>query len=423
MLWLKLLMWAAFFRAACTGRFMSIFFVDLGLTDSHIGILFGLKYLVWFLSTVFWSYLADKTKKRYLIYQIVIMTSGILSFGMILPHYYFDIKQNKNVLFILMLSSCGIFWCFSLCIFALQDALIILRIDNKKIYGTIRQHGAIAWGIMHITIGVLLDFVFNNIKWMIIMCSTLTIPFLFISYIAFDRKIKNDTNKISDTQLIVNKTSDVSNDDEEKVSAAQFLKFVISKPSTISLYFLMFAVGGTQSVATSLLFPFVFQIGTDKYSHILYTLLGCSVAVTVTFEIPIFRFSEKIIDTMKYKNMIIIGVLCLITRCIGYSVLTANTLWCLVFIEPLHGITYSLIKLCLVNIMYDLFGDKYAATAQGSMSSVQGGLGPLIFVPGAGYVMQYISGQWLYRGVAVFLTFALIIFVISTRNTTFHSHK
>ena len=72
--------------------------------------------------------------------------------------------------------------------------------------------------------------------------------------------------------------------------------------------------------------------------------------------------------------------------------------------------------------MYDLFGEKYAATAQGSMSSIQGGLGPLIFVPSAGYVMQYISGEWLYRGVAACLTFALIIFVISTKNTTFQRY-
>lgn len=93
------------------------------------------------------------------------------------------------------------------------------------------------------------------------------------------------------------------------------------------------------------------------------------------------------------------------------------------FIEPLHGTTFALIQLSTVNIMYDIFGKKYAATAQGSLSSINSGLGPLMFVSSAGYIMQYVSGQWLYRIVAIWLIFALILFLITTRKVKFLDHQ
>ena len=139
----------------------------------------------------------------------------------------------------------------------------------------------------------------------------------------------------------------------------------------------------------------------------------------VSFEIPIFHFSEWVIDKIGYKKMIILSAVLLIIRCIGYSLLSADTLWCLMLIEPLSGTTFALTKLSIVNIMFDLFGEKYAATAQGSMNSIQKGFGPLLFMIGSGFVMQYVSGQWMYRGVVVWLVTALITFVVSTRNVQF----
>merc|ERR1712129_116766 len=183
-----------------------------------------------------------------------------------------------------------------------------------------------------------------------------------------------------------------------------------SEPSTLSLYALMFMVGGGQNVATNLLFPYVLSLmPANNFYH---SFLGLTVAVTVTFEIPIFAFSERIIDRLRYKKMIIVGVICLICRCVAYSLLSADTLWLLLLIEPLHGITYSLVQLSAVNIIYDLFGEKYAASAQGSLSAIRSGLGPLLWVSSSGFVLQFVSGKWCYRIVAIGITLSLIAFVL-----------
>lgn len=73
-------------------------------------------------------------------------------------------------------------------------------------------------------------------------------------------------------------------------------------------------------------------------------------AVKVSFEVPIFHFSERVIDGMGYKSMLIASAALLIVRSIGYSLLSADTLWCLKLIEPLSGTTFALTKLLMVNI-------------------------------------------------------------------------
>merc|ERR1711920_368976 len=112
--------------------------------------------------------------------------------------------------------------------------------------------------------------------------------------------------------------------------------------------------------------------------------------------------------------------MCLILRCVGYSLLSVDNLWLLLFIEPLHGITYALIQLSMVNIINDLFGEKYAASAQGSIASIRSGLGPLVWVSLSGYVMQFVSGKWCYRIVAIALSLSLCLFVVANKTKTFH---
>ena len=505
MFWLKCVYWFCFVRWSSPGRFLSVLFVHIGLSDSQIGILYALQKSTNFIATPIWSMIADKIKNRYIIYQITIIGS---SFGILLLGVpYFVLKlQNSDTMFICMIIACFIYFVFNQSTGSLQDSLVLLHIEDKMQYGSIRMYGAIGWGITHILIGLLLDFVIG-IQWTLVISTVTAIPCCIIGHIAFgnnsgskskEKKSERQKNELKQTQLLSVSSESVNDeaqiDDEngkviavemssippkeelvddslsdpvnqsvdyqqlngtsprsttnsedidldankseienpsnasteetsntESVSMREFIGFMIAKPSTISLYFLMFSVGGGQSVATSLLFPYVLDIGTEKYSDFLFTLLGTSVAVTVIFEIPIFRISEWIIKRMGYKNMMIFGAILLIIRCIGYSLLDSNTLWCLVFIEPLHGTTFALMQLSSVNIMADLFGEKYAATAQGSANSIKGGIGPLLFILSSGFVMQYISGQWMYRGVAIWLIFALTLFVITTRKEHFNS--
>eukprot|EP01083_Nonionella_stella_P125161 378457_1 len=166
--------------------------------------------------------------------------------------------------------------------------------DDKIQYGNIRKHGAICWGIMHIVVGILLDFVIH-VRWLPVLSAITTIPYSIIVYIACKRTrtdAYHQSESQSETEQSVNivtaatatstsesgiqaiemMESNALDDDIEEQSTAQkhhesstvswkeFLQYIFRTPSTLSLYFLMFSVGGSQSVATNLLFVYVMYV-------------------------------------------------------------------------------------------------------------------------------------------------------------------
>lgn len=108
---------------------MSILFVSMGLSESEIGILFGLQTLGDFIATPLWSCLADRLQNRYLVYQITLIGSGITVLLLAVPYY--DFERPIGV-FLTMTVACSIFYLFARAATPITDSLILLRLDNKR---------------------------------------------------------------------------------------------------------------------------------------------------------------------------------------------------------------------------------------------------------------------------------------------------
>lgn len=141
-------------------------------------------------------------------------------------------------------------------------------------YGSIRLYVALSWGLTHILIGFILDFI-AHIQYTLYLSALMTVPCCFCAHKAFAFEAKQPSKdayrqlsgQLSESEQITGEEM------ETKVSVREFVRFVIAKPSTLSLYFLMFSMGGAQSVATNMIFPWLFDLGTEKYSTFLYSLL------------------------------------------------------------------------------------------------------------------------------------------------------
>lgn len=77
--------------------------------------------------------------------------------------------------------------------------------------------------------------------------------------------------------------------------------------------------------------------GTPKW------LLGAAVAVMCAFEVPVFKYIDRL---WKHHGIqlttVIVGCqLILILRCLLYMLLPSSAPICVLFIEPLHGITFA----------------------------------------------------------------------------------
>lgn len=62
---------------------------------------------------------------------------------------------------------------------------------------------------------------------------------------------------------------------------------------------------------------------------------------TIILEIPIFYYTESLLNQFKVHGMLIIATICYILRTFIYTILTEKTAGWILFVEPLHGITFG----------------------------------------------------------------------------------
>lgn len=72
------------------------------------------------------------------------------------------------------------------------------------------------------------------------------------------------------------------------------------------------------------------------------TLCGLSVACTVIFELPIFQCGAALLKHVGHELMVLGALAAYAVRVYGYTRLEAHTVWWVLALEPLHGITFAL---------------------------------------------------------------------------------
>lgn len=108
-------------------------------------------------------------------------------------------------------------------------------------------------------------------------------------------------------------------------------------------------------------------------------------------------------------SLLLMGMFCYITRVIVYTLVDSKHVHHVLWVEPLHGVTYSLIKMATVQEMSELSPPHLQATGQ-SFLSVFSTLGTLIGVLGGSFVMQAYGSVIAYRGSAVLVTVAALVY-------------
>ena len=208
---LKLIYFIAFFRRAFSpgGRFIAIFYINQGLSDSQIGAIISLAYIVQFIATPLWAAIADCTHSRYLVTQLMNISSGILVLLLLLPYYWLHIdesrnnKHNKdnNLLFVLLMICNFIYQICQTSYLTMVDTLtLVILNEDSKVYGKQRTFGAISWGIAHCIVGLIVDFSFKIANLLYVYCLTTLIE-AYIVHIAFKNASHlymyniNDSNK------------------------------------------------------------------------------------------------------------------------------------------------------------------------------------------------------------------------------------
>ena len=163
-------------------------------------------------------------------------------------------------------------------------------------------------------------------------------------------------------------------------------------------------------MATSLVEGLVFIFFVNDL-HASKSLCGISVLITVLFEIPIFYYSDYIVNF--FPNHVLMGIahVAYVIRVVGYTLIPNP--WWLLLLEPLHGVTYACFQLSSVAIASDLATNKLQSTAQGLRSACLN-LGAAVGYVTGGYIMQNYDSNTLYRVMAGIIFFALVLYIASS---------
>jgi MFS family permease len=119
------------------------------------------------------------------------------------------------------------------------------------------------------------------------------------------------------------------------------------------------------------------------------------VAVTVSMEIPIFYFSEQILNRFSPFTLLVVAHVAYAVRVFGYTLITAS--WQVLLLEPLHGVTYACYAMSSVTILARFAPANLQSSTQG-VKSVAGRLGSLTGSIFGGWVMQKYGASAMYRG-------------------------
>ena len=230
----------------------------------------------------------------------------------------------------------------------LLDSLALkLTQENPNFsYGTLRIAGAAGWAFTGIIVGYFIDHIDTSV---IFIFSSISLLATFI----FSFSLKKDDRKIvsANSQSFKN------------------VKDVFGNPILI---FLLICVALISTGATTIWNFYSIYMKENGASA---ALVGYGISLQGLCELPLFYFSARIIKKFGIKNTLLITVFATTLRLFLYSIVSNPKM--AIFIELLHGISWSLFWVVCVEYVNMLVREDWRATGQSLLYAAYYGVGQI----------------------------------------------
>jgi MFS family permease len=406
-----------------SGRFLAPFLEHYhGMNSTQIGIALGIQVAVDMLVASFAGQYADRREQHYPKRgRAQVMALGIVGgTAVFLGHALFASAAWHALMQAL----------FAVCTAALLPVLDGLTIDylpRASEYGKERLFAAIAWASTHIVLGYLLEYVgFKVIYPLVILSGLLALCslYIFVQCQIHPRQLlrKRDSDELDfadeisfkhaaakqELQTMIDTEANMpvkllDDETEIRLSTPALFRLLVASVYSAVFFLALFCLSSGQSVVDNLIFLFFETLGSS------YVLMGYTIVLTVAFEIPIFQVADSWLETYGAGNMLLLAAFCYCGRVVGYSYIPANQVAWVLFLEPLHGITYACTQSSLVHFAGEALPPGYEATSQG-LANVFRGLGSMSGVFIGGYAMDAFGPRITYRAFACIVLFGSLIF-------------
>lgn len=156
----------------------------------------------------------------------------------------------------------------------------------------------------------------------------------------------------------------------------------------------------------NLVFMFFEYLGSS------YTIMGLTVLLTVSFEIPIFRVAPTLLERYGSNVLLLVAAFCYIVRAIGYSFIPKGHISLVLILEPLHGITYACGQTASVDTAAKCVPKGYEATGQSLMYLVRG-MGSFLGLWLGGKAMDQFGPRLMYRASSFVVFIGATVFALA----------
>eukprot|EP00743_Colponemidia_sp_Colp-15_P006140 GILK01006599.1.p1 GENE.GILK01006599.1~~GILK01006599.1.p1 ORF type:complete len:437 (+),score=53.83 GILK01006599.1:54-1313(+) len=364
----------------CAGPFLIILFRKYHLTTGDIGFINAIAPLAGIVAAPAWAWLADQTKRHKLIFGLLSIISCIFFLCL-----YFANSLRKFVVFIFLASF------FNAPLSAFLDGYILQALGTEKAeYGQIRLWGSFAWGITPVAIGKIID---NTSLDAIFVSTTAVTALSLVLFYFLPSTLQTKTH-----------------DDDVAVRPARRSQF----KQWGYFMFVVSILGIGWAIIGSFLFLFLLDdLGASN------TLLGLSIAFSITTEIPSFFFSKQLLTRVGVRGMILLAHAIFTVRLIGYSVM--KSAWMVLPIQMLHGVSFSLFWTAAVTHTNALSPPGMESTSLGLLNGVFGGVAPTIGAILGGYLYTFYGARIMFACAAGAVACSGIFFLLTYSSPTTES--
>lgn len=423
---------------ATPGRFTSVFLQkEFGFNESDIGLIMASPTVVSLFSIVAGGVVADSLRKngetRVLLFCNMVSLATFHALVLVGAHV-----RGKSALALCVV----VFYTLSRSALSpvtpTLDAYSLRHLAGgaadttaaKTRWGEERLWGAVSWGVVSVIMGVVYDYadgfhavyiarLFTGISFACCLVSAIFGPTWFSrnDFAALaSEEVDFDPLETSDVDGVADSVYQIVDDIDEEArdaceapapargSVKEFVQFLFSRVDSIAFLMVIAALCAGMALVEGLVFLFF-----AKELQASNFLLGVSVVVTVSFEIPIFFASSWLHRTLSGTSMLLVAMFSYSSRVFYYTLVGKEHAWYVLLLEPLHGVTYALSANASVIEMSRLAPPHLQATGQSFLAAAKM-LGTIFGNVVGGWVMSHYGSVVLYRGAALVITVVAIVY-------------
>lgn len=369
-----------FYFAAISTLFpyLVLYYGELSLTGSQIGVLTAISPLVVLVSAPLLTGIANSTHRHRLVLALSLL--GVILIVLVL---------SAVSTFALLLSLILLFAFFMSPVNPLADSATMFMLgDRKDLYGRVRLGGTIGFGIASLIAGMVIQRAGLN---------AIFFMFAFLIFITMLFGLKLQFPKI-----------------EKKVSVSKGIKSLLARPRWVWFFAMVFVGGLSLAIVNTYLFLYMDELGASK------TLMGFSMVVATISEVPLLFFSNRLIRRFGSLGLLVLGLFVGGLRLLLFSAVHFPI--GIIVIQCLQGLTFPIVWVAGVAYANEHAPVGLNATAQGLFGSMLMGFGAATGNFLGGLLIDAYDTRTMFFAMGVITLVSLITLVLVEKRLPVETH-